>query len=86
MSCEIRAVDKLMANHIKKEEANVAKEIDLKAAINAISDVVAQNCPRPLRVLDQIYMKTGDMVMQSELVAHWANGKRLKLSLEMVMP
>lgn len=54
----------------------VKKEIDLKAAINAISDVV-QNRPRPLRELDQIYMKTGDMVMQSEAVARWADGKRL---------
>src|ERR1700691_2776792 len=51
-------------------------EIDLRAAFNAISDVV-QNRPRPLRVFDQIYMKTGDMVLQSELVAYWANGKRL---------
>lgn len=51
-------------------------EIDLRAAINAISDVV-QNRPRPLRELDQIYMKTGDMVMQSELVARWASDKRL---------
>jgi predicted methyltransferase len=51
-------------------------EIDLRAAINAISDVV-QNRPRPLRELDQIYMKTGDMVMQSELVARWATDKRL---------
>jgi N4-bis(aminopropyl)spermidine synthase len=52
------------------------KEIDLRAAINAISDVV-QNRPRPLREFDQIYMKTGDMVLQSELVARWAKGKRL---------
>jgi predicted methyltransferase len=52
------------------------KEIDLRSAINAISDVV-QNRPRPLRELDQIYMKTGDMVLQSELVARWADGKRL---------
>lgn len=51
-------------------------EIDLRAAINAISDVV-QNRPRPLRELDQIYMKTGDMVLQSELVARWATEKRL---------
>jgi N4-bis(aminopropyl)spermidine synthase len=51
-------------------------EIDLRAAINAVSDVV-QNRPRPLREFDQIYMKTGDMVLQSELVAHWANGRRL---------
>ena len=51
-------------------------EIDLREAINAISDVV-QNRPRPLREFDQIYMKTGDMVLQSELVARWADGKRL---------
>lgn len=51
-------------------------EIDLKAAINAISDVI-QNRPRPLRDFDQIYMKAGDMVLQSELVASWANGRRL---------
>ena len=51
-------------------------EIDLRAAINAVSDVV-QNRPRPLRQWDQIYMKTGDMVLQSEFVAKWANGKRL---------
>ena len=52
------------------------KEIDLRAAINAVSDVV-QNRPRPLREFDQIYMKTGDMVLQSELVGRWANKKRL---------
>src|SRR6266699_3545399 len=52
------------------------RDIDLRAAINAISDVV-QNRPRPLREFDQIYMKTGDMVLQSELVAHWADGKRV---------
>ena len=52
------------------------KEIDLQDAINAISDVV-QNRPRPLRGFDQIYMKTADMVLQSEFVAHWADGKRL---------
>lgn len=52
------------------------KEIDLRAAINAISDVV-QNRPRPLREMDQIYMKSGDMVLQSEMVAKWADNKRL---------
>lgn len=51
-------------------------DIDLKAAINAISDVI-QNRPRPLREFDQIYMKAGDMVLQSEFVARWADGKRL---------
>lgn len=51
-------------------------EIDLRQAINAVSDVV-QNRPRPLRDFDQIFMKAGDMVLQSELVARWADGKRL---------
>lgn len=51
-------------------------DIDLRAAINAVSDVI-QNRPRPLRELDQIYMKAADMVLQSELVARWSRGKRL---------
>jgi len=54
----------------------VSEPIDLKAAVNAISDVI-QNRPRPLREFDQIYMKAGDMVMQTEFVASWANGKKL---------
>jgi predicted methyltransferase len=52
------------------------EDIDLRGAVNAISDVV-QNRPRPLREFDQIYMKAGDMVMQSEFVARWSDGKRL---------
>lgn len=44
--------------------------------MNAVSDVV-QNRPRPLREFDQIYMKTADMVLQSEFVARWAAGKRV---------
>jgi predicted methyltransferase len=51
-------------------------EIDLRAAMNAISDVI-QNRPRALREFDQIYMKAGDMVLQSEFIARWADGKRL---------
>lgn len=51
-------------------------QIDLRAAVNAISDVI-QNRPRPLRIFDQIYMKAADMVFQSEFVARWADGKRL---------
>ncbi len=51
-------------------------EIDLKRALNAVSDVI-QNRPRPIRQFDQIYMKAGDMVMQSEFVARWADGKRI---------
>lgn len=54
----------------------MAEEIELRAALNAVSDVV-QNRPRPLREFDQIYMKAGDMVMQSEFIARWADGKRL---------
>ncbi|GBR12846.1 MULTISPECIES: bis-aminopropyl spermidine synthase family protein [Acetobacteraceae] len=52
------------------------RQVDLREAVNAVSDVV-QNRPRPLREFDQIHMKTGDMVLQSEIVADWANGKRL---------
>lgn len=54
----------------------MAQEIDLKAAINAVSDVI-QNRPRPIREFDQIYMKTGDMVMQSEFVANWARDRQI---------
>lgn len=52
------------------------REFDFRAAVNAVSDVV-QNRPRPLREFDQIWMKTGDMVLQSEFVARWANGKKV---------
>lgn len=52
------------------------REINLRDAINAISDVI-QNRPRPLRVFDQIYMKAGDMVLQSEIVAKWSDNKTL---------
>lgn len=52
------------------------RDINLKDAINAVSDVV-QNRPRPLRNFDQIYMKTGDMVLQSELISRWADGRKL---------
>src|SRR3954451_4452438 len=52
------------------------QQIDLRAAVNAISDVI-QNRPLPLRIFDQIYMKTADMVLQSEFVARWADGERL---------
>lgn len=52
------------------------RRVDLRKAINAVSDVV-QNRPRPLRVFDQIHMKTGDMVLQSEMIADWSDGKRL---------
>lgn len=51
-------------------------DLDLRAAVNAISDVI-MNRPRPLREFDQIHMKAGDMVMQAEFVARWANGKSL---------
>lgn len=52
------------------------RQVDLQEAVNAVSDVV-QNRPRPIREFDQIHMKVGDMVMQSEIVADWADNKRL---------
>lgn len=54
----------------------MATQVDLREAVNAVSDVI-QNRPRPLRDFDQIHMKVGDMVLQSEIVADWADGKRL---------
>jgi predicted methyltransferase len=55
---------------------SASDQIDLREAVNAISDVIA-NRPRPIRQLDQIYMKAGDMVPQREFVARWAQGKSL---------
>lgn len=52
----------------------MAKEWDLREAINAVSDVVA-NRPRPLREFDQIYMKVADMVIQAHFVAQRFSGK-----------
>lgn len=52
------------------------ERFDLRRAINAVSDVI-QNRPLPLREFDQIYMKAGDMVMQSELMAHRFHDKEV---------
>ena len=41
--------------------------MDLRNALNLISDVVA-NRPRPLRQFDQIFMKSGDMLLQTDLI------------------
>ena len=48
--------------------------IDLREALNAISDVVV-NRPSPLREFDQIYMKTADMLLQVEHLSKWLDGK-----------
>ena len=53
-----------------------ASRMDLRVAVNAVSDVI-QNRPLPLREFDQIYMKAGDMVMQSEYIARRFDGKDL---------
>lgn len=50
--------------------------IDLKDALNAISDIV-NNRPLPLREFDQIYMKVGDMVQHAEYVARRFDKKDL---------
>ncbi|MCK9392172.1 MAG: bis-aminopropyl spermidine synthase family protein [Syntrophales bacterium] len=47
--------------------------LDLREALNTISDVV-QNRPSPLREFDQIYMKVGDLVIQSEFIARKFDG------------
>lgn len=51
-------------------------QLDLRRAINAVSDVI-QNRPLPLREFDQIYMKAGDMVLQTSLIAQRFNSRRL---------
>ncbi|WP_031409606.1 bis-aminopropyl spermidine synthase family protein [Thiomonas sp. FB-Cd] len=51
-------------------------QLDLRRAINAVSDVI-QNRPQPLREFDQIYMKAGDMVLQTSLVAQRFADRRL---------
>ncbi len=50
--------------------------LDLRAALNAISDVV-DNRPLPLREYDQIYMKIGDMVVHAEYVARRFADRRI---------
>ncbi len=47
-------------------------EIDFRTALNTISDVV-QNRPIPLREFDQIYMKVGDLIIQTEFIARKFN-------------
>lgn len=51
-------------------------QLDLRQAINAVSDVI-QNRPQPLREFDQIYMKAGDMVLQTSLIAQRFAGRKL---------
>lgn len=46
----------------------MARDFDLRDAINGVSDVVA-NRPPPLREFDQIYMKVADMVIQAHYIA-----------------
>jgi predicted methyltransferase len=50
--------------------------LDLRRCLNAISDVV-NNRPRPIRKFDQIFMKTADMLLQTEHVGNVFEGKRV---------
>jgi predicted methyltransferase len=52
----------------------MAKNYDLRDAVNAISDIV-QNRPPPIREVDQIYMKVADMVIQAEYTARVLDGQ-----------
>lgn len=53
-----------------------SQQLDLRRAINAVSDVI-QNRPQPIREFDQIYMKAGDMVLQTSLIAQRFAGRKL---------
>jgi N4-bis(aminopropyl)spermidine synthase len=48
--------------------------MDLRKAMNAISAVV-NNRPKPLREVDQIYMKSADMLLQAEHISRWLDGR-----------
>lgn len=61
---------------LNKSGARMPREFDLREAINAVSDVVA-NRPQPLREFDQIYMKVADMVIQAHFVAQRFSKKDL---------
>ncbi len=50
--------------------------IDFRECLNAVSDVVI-NRPRAAREFDQIFMKTADMLLQSEHVAKWFDARRV---------
>ena len=50
--------------------------MDLRTGLTAISDVV-NNRPRPLREFDQIFMKTADMLLQTEHVSRHLDGRRV---------
>jgi predicted methyltransferase len=50
--------------------------IDLRKCLNAISDVVT-NRPPPLREYDQIYMKSADMLLQTEHVGRAFDGREI---------
>lgn len=54
----------------------MASPIDLRECLNAISDVV-NNRPRPLREFDQIYMKTADMLLQTEHIGKRFDNKEI---------
>lgn len=48
--------------------------IELRAALNALSDVV-DNRPWPLREFDQIYMKVGDLFLHAEMLSRRLAGQ-----------
>ena len=54
----------------------MASTIDIRQCINAISDVV-NNRPRPLREFDQIFMKSADMLLQTDHISKHFDGRRV---------
>ena len=50
--------------------------LDLRSCLNAVSDVVS-NRPRPIREFDQIFMKTADMLFQTEHVSRYFDKKNV---------
>ena len=56
--------------------ANKSPSIDLRKSLNAISDVVF-NRPKPLREFDQIFMKSADMLLQTDHISRWFHERRV---------
>jgi predicted methyltransferase len=50
--------------------------IDLRAAMNAVSEIT-MNRPLPIREFDQIYMRSGDIILHAEYIARNVDGKNL---------
>ncbi len=57
--------------------SRIFSELKFLKRIVSLADAVTYHRPKPLREFDQIYMMSGDMLAQTELIRSYVNGKRL---------